>query len=933
LTSKLTSKQESLIRTMSEGEEFARHGFDLLAKHVRPEDYFDPLADAGFFDPSNNPAPLQSTQPGFVQVPYWAALNYLEAVARRAGELNDLVLADKLLKVIRSVSAFCEPDGTARDNHYTFWKFAEIFGLLPTLSILNDDVRLVKIWIASKFDRGMVARTLGKLVIGRFLNSGHAEDIEKACILLEQCTTFEWLSEERRGRDVATLVDDFWLKELINKNSKLFGSKAGKRAADIFADRLRAVFSDNRRSFGSYTWRPAIEDSPQNHESRGIENRFVEGLRNVLAGWIDISPDQVKAYVGDTLCDQAEIIKRIAIHTVTEHFAILQPVFEPNINATLFSAGLRHELYRLLHERFSEFSEIAKTAVISALQSLPQPKGEEPERRLKRTQRDWLTAIKDADYAAADQWLNRLALDPSLGPPSEHPDVLTYHESRWGPGPTPFAADSLVAFAMDGTIIERLHAFKEKDSWRGPTLGGLVQALEAAVAGAPNEFLPLLSTFHAARPEFQHALLSGFKQLLGPDEPEKSKLDWLGAWPKLMTYFTQSVNDQNFWTEPSLENPNVIPDRDWIVSLIADFLQAGTRDEEKGYPAELLPQGLEIIRSLLARVRSSGAPQNNDPMTHAINTTKGRVVEALINHALRVCRRAHQRGESVVGAWATVRGLFDAELAQCRDSNFEFSTLAATYIANIDFMSHIWLVENVGRLFPTEYPVNFKCAVGGLAFATPTAVVYKLLASKNVFARALTDRSDESRSRERMVEWICLAYLWGDESLDSEVFGSLFNANGQADDLETASGFFWQVREDELEPAQVERIVEFWTECVEWAHRQKNQPAQLLSSLSHLTSYFQTLDERNKGLLLSVAPFVHTNYNTDSLVEELSRLVDTNPVGVVEVLGRMLEGGTPDFDLDDKLKGLIRKLASLGYRDDAIRFAEKLRRTGYARIL
>ena len=201
MTTNLTSKLESLIKTMSDGEEFARHGFDLLAKRARPEEYFDPLADARFFDPSNNPAPVQSTQPGFVHVPYWTALNYLEAVARRAGELSDLALAGKILQVVRSVSAFREPDGTARDNHYTFWKFAEILAVLPTQSISNEDVLLVKAWISSKFDRGKVAQTLSKSVVGRFLNSGHADDVEKACILLEQCTTFEWLTEERRGRD------------------------------------------------------------------------------------------------------------------------------------------------------------------------------------------------------------------------------------------------------------------------------------------------------------------------------------------------------------------------------------------------------------------------------------------------------------------------------------------------------------------------------------------------------------------------------------------------------------------------------------------------------------------------------------------------------------------------------------------------------------
>jgi hypothetical protein len=922
----LPSKLESFITTMKEGEEFERRGFDLLAKRPRPEEYFDALAQAGFFEASNNPGPVP-TQPGFVHVPYWTPLNYLEAVARRAGELNDLALANKILQIVRSVTTFRDTDGSVRDNHYTFWKFAEFVAVLPTQSVSNDDAHLAKAWISSKFDRGLVARTLGSSVIGRFLDSGRVEDIEKACILLEQCTSFEWLTEERQGRDVATLVDDYWLKQLINKHSKSFGRKAGRRAADIFAKRLKEMFYDERRSLGSSTWRPAIEDSPQNHDFRHVVNRFVEGLRDVLAGWIEVSPDDVKSFIGDALGDQAEILRRIAIHTVTEHFAILQPVFEPKISASLFTAGHRHELYRLLHERFSNFSEQAKTAVIASLQSLPQPKGEESERRWRRTQRDWLTAIKDAGYAAGNEWDNALALDRSLGPPSEHPDFLTYHEERWGPGPTPFGADSLVAFAEEGTIIDQLHAFEERDSWRGPTLGGLIQTLEAAVVGAPNEFLPLLDAFHAARLEFQHAVLNGFKRLLATPDASKGKLDWPTAWPKLMAYFTQTVQEEGFWAEPPANKEIMIPNRDWIVTLIADFLQSGTRDDDGGYPPALLPQGLDILQTLLTRTRSDGPPRSNDPMTHAINTPKGRVVEALINHALRTCRLAFREGRSVPEAWASVSGLFDAEIAKCRDDNFEFSTLAATYIANIDFMSHDWLVANAGRMFPREYPVNFKCAIGGLAFGTPTNIIYKTLASHNVFMRALTEAEDSSHSRERMVEWVCLAYLWGDETLNSEVFRYLFHGKGAADDLRTASIFYWNIRGDKLEAAQVEKIFRFWAACNDWALIQKKQPAQLLSSLSHLASYFETLDERNKSLLVAVAPFVHSDYNTDSLIEELSRLVDTNPAGVVEVLDRMLEGGTPDFDLDDKLKKLIKTIASLGYRADAMRFVEKLRRT------
>jgi hypothetical protein len=63
------------------------------------------------------------------------------------------------------------------------------------------------------------------------------------------------------------------------------------------------------------------------------------------------------------------------------------------------------------------------------------------------------------------------------------------------------------------------------------------------------------------------------------------------------------------------------------------------------------------------------------------------------------------------------------------------------------------------------------------------------------------------------------------------------------------------------------------------------------------------------------------------MVEELARLVDANPAGTAEVLERMLKASIPTYDLDDKLKRLIERLAELGSRDAAIRCVEMLRKS------
>jgi hypothetical protein len=915
----LSSKLESFIQMMRQDEESAWHGFDLLTKRPEPEQYFDALNEAGFFDPEKNSSPVPSTEPGFVQIPFWSALNYLEAVAKRASERDDDQLANKLLKVVRDVTNYRDPDGVARDNYRTYHKFADFFGLLPLRTIKKEDIHLVSVWLASKFDHGLVGSSLGKGLLKRLLASGSPEDIGKACLLMRECMTFRWLPEEdKRGRELVTAIDDYWLKQIVDKYAKELGAKAGLPAVEIFEKGLREIFGDPRRRYGSTLWRPAIETNQQNLDFRGPENRFVEGMRDSLAGWIEVNPTEAAAFVTNALADEEEIVRRIAIHTTTENFGLLRDAFQAVIGPKLFSSGHRHELYRLLREQFAALSASGKEAVISALRALPKPTtGDEPERRLKYTQREWLTAIKDQPEASG--WYAELSTDPALGSPTDQADFLSYHEIHHGPGPTPFGEESLIAFAEDGSIVDRLNQFKEMDSWKGPTLGGLVAALEAAVASSPNTLLPLLSAFHGAKLPFQHALVAGFKRAFDPSNEAKPEFDWNIAWPKLMTFFSECLSDPAFWNYAPEDNVNLIPNRTWMTTLIADFLEAGTKNDKTAYPPELLAKGWQIITTLLSHAAEEEASLT-DPMTHALNTEKGRVIGAMYNHALRVCRVAKQRHQSIAEAWASVRYAFDAEIAKCRNANFEFSTLSASYIANLDYMSHDWLVANVKQLFPSEFPLNFKVALGGLAYATPTPPIYELLSANGVFENAFKTKVEDSHTKERITEWICLAYLWGIESLESPLMAHLFA--GGSDQLQAAAEFFWGVHGQKLTQDQVERVLAFWTKCLAWSNMQKDVPVVLLSRLSRLAAYLNTIDTRAKHLLLAVVPYVHRDYSTDNMIKQLDRLVDNDPAATAEVLERLLDASAPTYDIDDKLKGLIQKLAALGLRAEAIRCVE-----------
>jgi hypothetical protein len=237
-----------------------------------------------------------------------------------------------------------------------------------------------------------------------------------------------------------------------------------------------------------------------------------------------------------------------------------------------------------------------------------------------------------------------------------------------------------------------------------------------------------------------------------------------------------------------------------------------------------------------------------------------------------------------------------------------------------------WLTANVAQMFPArEYPNNFKVAIGGLAYAGPNRPIYQLLASHKVFAEALATKLEDKNGRERVIEWVGPAYLWNDEQLDSPIVQTIFAAG--VEDVETLAELFWQVRRDELTDAQIDRVLAFWERCLTWIKDRSAVPEHFMARLSRLSPYIKKLDNRTRPLLMAVVPYVHTDYGSDQMVEELTRLVDTDPAGVASLLERMLESSAPTFDLDDKLKKLIERVANLGLRAEAIRCTEKVRRT------
>ena len=921
MTTKLISKEQEFVRRMAQSAEKTAWGFGLLLERV-PDDldaYFDLINGKGLFDAKHNRGPMPAKEEGFVHIPYWPALDYLAGVAKIAGERGDNVLGNKIMNVVRTVSLYQEPDGSRIDNFHTSALFAKIIGLVPLSSIEMKDIDLIPLWLDSKYDQVTVAPDLSKGILCRVFNDGTEKSLQIACRILFHCTALRRDGKpdpDRLDDEPTTYIDDYWLEQLLKQHIKNFADgKSAECAADIFVARLKEIFVVEGLLCRSDIKRPAIEENSQNYSWEGPLNHFIESLRDVLLNWVTRDSHAAQIYINKLNDDKTGIIQRIVIHTLNNHWEALKDIYIEIVSTGLPDPELSHELYELIKNRFTDMNKEQRDATLIAIRNLPKSDyGEEKDRELllKRIQRNWLSVIADKGDDSVDQWYDKLNAEDDIGELWPHPGFSSYIETWRGPGPSLYTAQDLLISAKKGTLIELLNGFEETDVSRRPTRHALTDVLVDAIKADPQLFISIIGTFVVADRPFQYGIINGFRQLWELEENDPTDvIDWNDAWDKLIDFFEQILSSDNFWKEVVTRGPNLTPHRDWIAPEIARFLHSGTRDDNHSYPSTLLPRAWKLITLLLEKTEPISKLEQ-EVMFQVINSTRGKVIQALFSHTLRACRVRDQKTGSHHTVWDEVSPVYEQELDKCKGSNFEFSTLTGEYLAHLAYINFDWLRDNIKRIFSEEYPDNYVCILNGLAYSKTSRPVIKILIKDKIMDSALKIDLKGKNIRNTVLHWIALAFLWGDDALDLPRFKYLFEWKCYKD-LNVISLYFLQIKKENLEAIHVERINDFWNHTIDWARSLDEPPANLLSTLSLLICYQKSIDKDIMNRLLIVVPHL-SQKDGNRFFLELDRLFKESPEEVFHIIRVLSKTYNPHFDYQDRLKLLLKKIA--GYNED-----------------
>ena len=442
----------------------------------------------------------------------------------------------------------------------------------------------------------------------------------------------------------------------------------------------------------------------------------------------------------------------------------------------------------------------------------------------------------------------------------------------------------------------------------------------------------------SAKRPFQYGFLNAYMKLWGASASGPSQFDWQGGWTALLDWMLALVGPAEFWAESAEQAEPLGATRDWIPPIVAEFLRAGTRADDHAFSAELLPQAQRLIELLLEQLPPEPPPSGTDPMSFAINSSRGKALEALFTHALRAARVADRQSNGHADIWSRVLApLFDREVARIAESNAEFVVLFGQFVPQLQYLSSEWTEANLEKVFDRQSPSQLSLAVSGLAYATATKPLYDLLNSSSVLDAALALTTLPRDDRARLVERVFQACLLGNEPFDGPRLNSFF-APPHWQDLETAANFLWGLRGQPLETIQTDIIGQFWRKAIRTALDSPERPASLLADLSRMACFIDQVDDADGGLIVALAEYADSDHHSGWFyLEELDRLADHAPATVAAALLDYVKSSRPGYDFEGRLLKATEKIADAGYKAEAIQVAEMLNgmaefRELYARI-
>lgn len=910
---RLTADERDLLGRIVEKPELQPFFFR-KAKGLK---WFDALSEKGFFRAENNPPPTPSQEKGYVNIPFWPAAEYLVSASDELKEKQHENYAEQFLEIIRTATAYAKKNQFS--NYRTWWQFSKVIQNIPPSLVKTYDINIIDYWLNDPYDRSLIATEIGSKWLVSLLDRAEEHSRELALGLIEMLFKLEVAKPNKSGesRKAALRFDDWHAKKISESVASKAGRALGIAAARVFQNRLETLLLDENSDKWSSVWRRAIEDHEQDQYARDANSIIVSSYRDCLLAFHDADPDAGRQYVDALLKSSYDTIRRIAIYAINQRFGHLRPLLDQVIHNAFFTSNFQHELWHLLNKHYNEFFEHERERVIRIiLTHVEHDKDGNVHKGASSYWRAiWLAAIKDSGTEVAKLYAQSVK---DAGSEPEHPDFSSYMRAGFVTHKSPYSLEELLALSVDA-LVERLNSYQDPGDFFGPGIQGLAKTIRQLIKTEPLRYSTHLDQFLSCDLAYIYELLEAYHELWS----QNVALPWNDVWFGLLTFSQQLVGQFRFWDPQNAQRrSSFVANRYWIVGTVARLIEDGVKSDEHAFSDRFLAQAEDIILVLLKNEQGEEFKSDSDAVSIAINSPRGRALEALINLTLRCCRIADKVPGNHTDVWKHFESIFAEELKRADNNEFEFVTLVANYLPNFLYMSKDWTLSNLERIFDQTNQQKWRCAMQGYAHVNNVYEgVYRHLREHGDFIRALDDEKVSDRVQEKVIQNIVVGFLSDYDAL-SDNSGPLCQLvlRKRHSELSHLIWFVWTLRDTHDQKVRG-KVFELWRQINAVIDTTIDDDKKLASKLCTWIAFIDDVSESNKHLILDIAPYADESHNAYEILEGIARISDKYPIAAYEIWLRVLEGSRPDFP-DEAIRQSLRNLVKHGA--DGLRNAKRI---------
>lgn len=909
---KLTVAERDLLERIKEKEEL-RPLFFRKAKGLK---WFYPLKEAGYFSPEQNPRAVPAKEEGYVSIPFWPATEYLVSTSPVLLSAENRAYAEKFIEIIRDVTRYAIDNGYS--NYRTWWHFSKIVQNIPPDLVKVEDIAYVDYWLIDPFDRSLTAGEIGEKWLNALLDNGDAHCKLLSGKLLDTIYTLESHKFEPGSgvrRELMLRISSWYAKKINEKVAGKAGKILGADAVQLFQSRFESILRKENNDKWSCIWRSAIEDHDQNHGADNSEDIMIEAFRDSLLGYIGSEQDSSLKYIEELLNSNFETVRRVAIYAIDRRFIYLSACANYVISKEFFSSNYRHELWHLLKNHYKDFGLDLQQRALDIISGLEEKDdgGQISEGATAYQRAIWLSAISGFNEEVSLLYHQNVE---KAGAEPEHPYFSSYMTVGGVDYSSPIPVEEILSLEID-ELLKQLSTIKDQGSFREPSFNGLVKALQQAVKAEPLRYYPLLHKFTETDLPYVNSIIEAYQELW----TEKAQLPWDEIWYFLLRFCHDIVKQDRFWSsENAKERASFVANRYWVVGSIGRLIESGTKSDEHAFNEKLLDDAETVLLILLDKETGAEFKVDTDSVSLAINSARGRCIEALINLTLRSCRLSDNRSGTHAETWNHFQPVYDTELSRAEIGEYEFATLVSNYLPNFMYMSNEWVKNNLDRIFDQSNYQKWICAMQGYAYVGSVYEgIYKHLKEGGHLIKVLDDENIKERVNEKVIQNIAVAYINNFETLEDGLIKQLL-LRGKQSELSHLIWFLWTLRKDGDVHIKI-KVFELWPLILEVIDTSNRDGRLLASKLCGWVSFVDEVNEKNRGLILAVAPFSEENYNSHDLLKSIARISEEQPNEAYEIWLRLLIGGKPDFP-EEAIREALTNLSRIG--PDGLRMAKNI---------